>query len=759
MKLVRLSGLPALALAVLTAVPAFAQSVERTLTVDRPEVGRLAVDGTGVETWGFDGSAGEVVSVTVRSDTFEPTIQIASPGGEELARDDDGGPAWSRSLDDDARVVAHLGASGRYLVRVAARARGEGGAYEIAVQSLTVWPMELGRRVGGRYQDGRGADVWSFRGEAGEIVFVGVEADSFPGEGFFPVLQLTSPAGKPLAREDDPRGSMKAYLVAALPVDGRYYVEVHDAYLDNSGTYEVATRRLAPTPLTLNATPRAGAEVDQLVEAYSFQGVAGQTVRVELSNSGWICRLISPVGELILDACGRVVPLGVAGRYVLAVTPAPGDETIAGLPPYDPPRVRGVAVSPLEMNAPATGTLGNGRSDVWGFEGKAGQAVSVGLESPEGFWPGLFFGLRLVAPGGETLARTSLGSPQVVAQLPVDGRYFVEVEGLENEPETYRLTLRTGSGAAGRLKLDRPATGVLDGAGLGLDIWEFDGTAGQVVTVAASSDAFDPRLEILSPSSALLAVDERRDPRSPRAVLLPDSGRYRLRISADEGGSGAYGVAVRSMDVSLRRLEMNVPVAGVDEGGVDYWSFEGAGRQVVSLTVNPSDAPMALDVMSPLGEVIAWTTAERALVLLPVGGRYVVRVWGSSVEHAGAYEVVVRTVADPAAPTKLEMNASAVGTLDQDGSGLAHWAFDSAAVRAVRIAVVADGIEPVIQLMSPSGEEIASARGGFLDRRAQLEAPLPVPGRYTVRVMAVYNRVSQPRSGRHHIVVRPQGGR
>ena len=753
MKLVRLFVLPTLALVVLTAVPAFAQSVEGTLTVDRAEIGRLAVDGTGVETWGFDGSAGEVVSVTVRSDAFEPTIQIAWPGGEELARDDDGGTASGRPLDNDARVVAHLDASGRYLIQVAASARGEGGAYEIAVQSLTVWPMELGRRLRGRYQDGQGTDVWSFQGEAGEIVFVGAEADSF-----FPVLQLRSPTGKPLAREDDPRGSMTAYLVAALPVDGRYYVEVQDVYLDNSGTYDVTTLRLAPTPLTLNATPPAGAEIDQFVEAYSFQGVPGQTIRVELANSGWLCRLISPVGELLLDACGRVVPLWLAGRYVLALTPAPGDETIAALPPYDPPRVGEVTVLPLEVNAPAAGTLRSGRSDVWGFEGRAGQAVSVGLESPKGFWPGLFFELRLVAPRGETLGRTSLGSPQVVAQLPVDGRYFVEVGGLENEPETYRLTLRTGSGAAGRLELDRPATSVLDGAGLGLDVWEFDGTAGQVVTVGASSDTFDPRLEILSPSSDLLAVDERRDPMSPRAVLLPDSGRYRLRISAYEGGSGAYEVAVRSMDVSLRPLEMNIPGAGVDEGGVDYWSFEGTGHQIVSVTITSSDAPMVFDVMSPLGEVIAWSTSEeRPLVLLPVGGRYVVRVWGSGVEPSGAYEVVVRTVADPAALPTLEMNASAVGTLDQDGSGLAHWAFDSAAVRAVRIAVVAYGFQPVIQLMSPSGEEIAWARGGFLDRRAQLDALLPVPGRYTVRVMAVYNRGSQPRLGRHHVVVRPVG--
>ena len=71
-----------------------------------------------MEARGLDGSAGQFVSVTVRSEVFEPTVQIASPAGEELARDDDGGPFTSRVIDH-ARLVARLPARGRHIVRVA----------------------------------------------------------------------------------------------------------------------------------------------------------------------------------------------------------------------------------------------------------------------------------------------------------------------------------------------------------------------------------------------------------------------------------------------------------------------------------------------------------------------------------------------------------------------------------------------------------------------------------------------------------------
>ena len=73
-----------------------------------------------------------------------------------------------------------------------------------------------------------------------------------------------------------------------------------------------------------------------------------------------------------------------------------------------------------------------------------------------------------------------------MAQLPTDGRYLVDVRGDADEPEAaYRLTVRAGSETPGRTQPDRPATGVF--VEPGLDLWEFDGVAGQAVSVSAVS--------------------------------------------------------------------------------------------------------------------------------------------------------------------------------------------------------------------------------------------------------------------------------
>ena len=53
-------------------------------------------------------------------------------------------------------------------------------------------PIELGAPVRARYEDARGADVWSFDGRAGQIDSV---ADHSRGGEFSPVVQLTSPNG------------------------------------------------------------------------------------------------------------------------------------------------------------------------------------------------------------------------------------------------------------------------------------------------------------------------------------------------------------------------------------------------------------------------------------------------------------------------------------------------------------------------------------------------------------------------------------
>ena len=168
------------------------------------------------------------------------------------------------------------------------------------------------------------------------------------------------------------------------------------------------------------------------------------------------------------------------------------------------------------------------------------------------------FALRLLSPSGRSLAWDFSGSDsrQLVAELPVDGRYLVRVRNPRTwteETGPYVLLVRVARVTPEPLAMDTPVIGIFDVATTRLGIWEFDGRAGQAVVVAAASHALELRFDVVSPSGKVISGTERwADRRYPGTVLLPVSGRYRVRVTADGDGVGAYEVAVRSMAVSPR---------------------------------------------------------------------------------------------------------------------------------------------------------------------------------------------------------------
>ena len=85
--------------------------------------------------------------------------------------------------------------------------------------------------------------------------------------------------------------------------------------------------------------------------------------------------------------------------------------------------------------------------------------------------------------------------------------------------------------------------------------WRFDGAAGQVVSVTATSDAFDTVVRLLSPDGEELGPGFG----SRFLETLPADGRYRVRVTAGDGGTGSYAVAVRTVPVTPLALDARPP--------------------------------------------------------------------------------------------------------------------------------------------------------------------------------------------------------
>jgi len=82
------------------------------------------------------------------------------------------------------------------------------------------------------------------------------------------------------------------------------------------------------------------------------------------------------------------------------------------------------------------------------------------------------------------------------------------------------------------------------------DVWEFDGTAGETVTVEARSDEFDTYLEVLDAGGKVLGRDDDSggDLNSRLTLTLPATGSYRIVVNSagHERRAGRYTVSLKS---------------------------------------------------------------------------------------------------------------------------------------------------------------------------------------------------------------------
>ena len=433
-------------------------------------------------------------------------------------------------------------------------------------------------------------------------------------------------------------------------------------------------------------------------------------------------------------------PDGVAGdgtrRAVRRYQERVGKAVTGYLDEADVTRLQGAALPRLVMNTPAGGTLlRGGTGGRWAFNGTEGQRVRV--EAGSNAFDTI---LELVSPAGDVIAQDDDGGTDTDSELamllPDSGRYEVRVTAFDDgDSGLYTVTVSDGGAVTG-LVMNTPAGGTLLHGGAG-GRWAFNGTEGQRVRVEAGSNAFDTMLELVSPAGDVIAHDDDggTGTDSMLAMLLPDSGRYEVWVTAfDDGDSGPYTVAVG--DTGPFRLALNAMELGelLPDGTGGRWVFDGTEGQEISVLVLAL-FDTKLELVSPTGVVIAEDddsgggTNPLLENRLPDSGRYEVRVTAYDDDDNGSYLVTVDDL------PRLFMNETVTGHLLGDGTD-GRWAFYGPEDQEIRVEVSSDAFDTIVEIVSPVGDVIAQDDDSGAGTDSLLETTLPVFGRYEVRVTA-----------------------
>ncbi len=225
----------------------------------------------------------------------------------------------------------------------------------------------------------------------------------------------------------------------------------------------------------------------------------------------------------------------------------------------------------------------SGMSQWLSFPAEANQTMVISASAPR-FDPQMI----LYAPIGEKLEtdidrNSARRTNRMVFRAEIAGTYYLRVSGNNSSQESYAVGLSTAhirktttSAAVSGTKLD---------AG-GLDLWTFEGKAGDFIRIGLTSNggAVNSELELVSSKQSLASPGRRGDTsdisslpdgdksKSSWTAVLQRTGTYQLKVSQPYNQEITYNLTMGNAAQPLPNsgdVEHTIPI-----GGSDYWSID-----------------------------------------------------------------------------------------------------------------------------------------------------------------------------------------
>ncbi len=287
-------------------------------------------DNSFFDAYTFSGVAGQQVSVSMASGSFDTFLFLLRPDGTTLSSDDDGGGGTDSRIPTGSGSLT-LPTTGIYTIYTSSFSPNTTGAYSLTLNGQTLGgscpstPISIGQTFNGtlslsdcQLSDNSLFDSYSFSGTAGQTISVSLTSPVFDT-----YLHLLRPDGTLLADDDDGGDGLNSRIPAesgtlTLPVTGTYKILANSFSPNVTGSYSLTLQ--GSSAFTCPSTPISIGQLvngvlsnsdctlsdNSFIDSYSFTGTAGQQVAVEMSslNFDTYLFLLGPNGLVVDDDDG-----------------------------------------------------------------------------------------------------------------------------------------------------------------------------------------------------------------------------------------------------------------------------------------------------------------------------------------------------------------------------------------------------------------------------------------------------------------------
>ena len=246
-----------------------------------------------MDVWVFPGKKDQTVTAWLRSDAFDPVLELVDENEVELQKVDDPG--------SQSRFTARLPADGTYRVRVRSFKDSGGGRYRLVLDLFTTLPLVPETPATATIGSDRRSHH-RLQGEAGDLVTIRLRSAARPQ------WQMMDPKGLTIARRSP---------LVRIESAGEHIVRVQG----RAGTrYGIVVRKARVRKLDVGALEK-GEVTEDRVEAWDITGKPGGFATIDIQRSGPLQAelLFVPDGKAKAEGVIRTapeVPEGAAQGYL-----------------------------------------------------------------------------------------------------------------------------------------------------------------------------------------------------------------------------------------------------------------------------------------------------------------------------------------------------------------------------------------------------------------------------------------------------------